>query len=93
LTFLVSAVHQDAAANSMELVARPVGRQDETKAGLWAVWADPALVPGAAICSLDGFTNRALQEFPINYCLSAVPHWLIWVIQSGTGNNPILTPT
>ena len=53
----------------MELIARPVGRQGETKVGLWIVWVDPTLVPDAAIRSLDGFTDRALQAFPTDYVL------------------------
>ena len=77
----------------MELVARSVGRQDETKAGSWAVWADPALVPDAAICSLDGFTNRALQALPINYVFerrSSLAHLgNSHCRASGAGNNPI----
>ena len=91
-----SAVHQDAAESSMELVARSVGRQGETKAESWAVWADPTLVSDAAICSFDGFTNRALQALPGDYVFehrSSLAHLGNSHCRASTGNNPILPPT
>jgi hypothetical protein len=39
----------------------------ETKAGSWGCVGRPALVPDAAICSLNGFTDRALQAFAREY--------------------------
>ena len=45
---------------------RPVG-PGETKAGSWAVWADPALVSDAAISSSDGLTNRTSQALLRKY--------------------------
>ena len=53
----------------MELVARLVEQPGGTKARLRTVWVDPALVADAAICALDGFTDRALHAVPRKYVL------------------------